>query len=157
MSRGHNCRPTRNHWNSGWIKVKVMVIGEGEATHRQRKQHSPFLKIFPHALPGIGFLSFPAPPKPCRCCNSCRGVCSGRLAFGFGTKWLACVPQNASYNSVMISVRVRGVNSYLREPGIVSRANLRRDNGSDDRSRLLILSSLEGRNDEKVDIAANYL
>lgn len=49
------------------------------------------------------------------------------------------------------------MNSYLREPGIVSRANLRRDNGSDDRSRLLMLSSLEGRNDEKVDIAANYL
>ena len=83
-------------------------------------------------------------------------MCSGRLALGFDTKWPACVPQNASYNSVMISVRVRGVNSYLREPGIVSRANLRRDNGSDDRSRLLILSSLEGRNDEKVDIVANY-
>ena len=83
-------------------------------------------------------------------------MCNGRLALGFGTKWFACVPQNASYNSVMISVRVRGVNSYLRDPGIVSRANLRRDNGSDDRSRLLMLSSLVGRNDEKVDIAISY-
>lgn len=54
----------------------------------------------------------------------------------------------------MISVRVMGVNSYLREPGIVSRANLRRDNGSDDRSRLLMLSSLEGKNDEKEVIVA---
>ena len=67
------------------------------------------------------------------------------------------MPQNASYNSVMISIRVRGVNSYLREPGIVSKANLRRDNGSDDRSRLLMLSNLEGRNDEKVDIATSGL
>lgn len=57
----------------------------------------------------------------------------------------------------MISVRVRGVNSYFREPGIVSRANLRRDNGSDDRSRLLMLSSFAGRNDEKVDIAVMYI
>ena len=63
-----------------------MVIETGEVTYRHRKQHSPFLKIFPHALPGIGFFSFPAPPKPCRCCTSCRDVWRGRLALGFGTK-----------------------------------------------------------------------
>ena len=135
---------------------QVKVIGAGEVTYRHRKQHSPFLKILPHALPGVGFPSSPAPPKPSRCCTACREVCSGRLALGFGTKWLACVPQNASYNPVVISARARGVNSYLREPGMVSKANLRRDNGSNNRSRF-VLGSLEGGKDKRVDIAATYL
>ena len=59
-----------------------------------------------------------------------------------------------SYSSAMISVRIMEVQ---REPGIISRANLRRDDGSDERSRLLMLSCFVGeRNDEKVDIAMRH-
>ena len=57
----------------------------------------------------------------------------------------------------MMTSVVRGVNSHSREPGMVSKLNLRRDNGSDDRSRLLMLSSSEGGKDEMIDIVASYL
>lgn len=63
----------------------------------------------------------------------------GRLELERGRKRWAYGPQNASYSSERISARVAGVNTYLREPGIVSRAKRRRERGSDGLSRGFIV------------------